>query len=88
MPYDPDATPIEGIGALRLLVDQSRGNADETKEQCPRCDGRGEIEYRTESPTGYSIRWIECWLCLGLRMVSPRIAVEFRAWAGRLKPGS
>lgn len=81
---DPDATPVDGIGALRLLVDQTRGNSDETKEQCPRCEGRGELEFRSETPCGYSIRWAECWLCAGACMVAPRVAVEFKAWAGRL----
>lgn len=75
---DPDLTPVEGIGALRLLVDQTRGNEEETKEVCPRCGGRGELEHRTESPSGYAVRWAECWLCLGGLMVSPRIAAEFR----------
>jgi hypothetical protein len=81
--HDPDATPVEGIGALRLLVDQTRGNDDETMIACPRCEGTGGTETRTENATQYVVVRAECWLCTGLGMVLTRVAVEFSRWKRR-----
>lgn len=81
-PRDPDATPVEGIGTLRLVADQIRGNDDETREICPRCEGRGELEHRTESAQGYRVTYQTCWLCDGACTVSLRAGAEFRRIQG------
>lgn len=73
----------EDTGTFRSTADQAQGAEDETRVQCPRCNGKGDIEERTENATGYSIRFTECWLCCGLQMVSPVACAEFRGWAGR-----
>jgi DnaJ-class molecular chaperone len=79
---DPDATPCEGIGTLRLMADQAHGNEDDTRVQCPKCDGQGETEERAENATGYySISWKDCWLCLGDGMVSLVVRTQFHGWA-------
>ena len=78
---DPDTTPCEGIGTLRLMADQAHGNEDDTRVQCPKCDGQGETEDRAENATGYSISWKDCWLCLGHGMVSLVVRAQFHGWA-------
>ena len=80
---DTPTAPSADDGTHRFMSDQALGNEDETRVQCPRCNGQGETEERTENVTGYSIRHAVCWLCRGNRMVSPVACVEFRSWAGR-----
>ena len=82
-PLHAAGDPSEDTGTFRFASDQAQGNEDVTRVQCPRCNGAGDIEERTENATGYSIRHTECWLCCGVRMVSPVACAEFRGWAGR-----
>lgn len=65
-------------GLPRMFTDHAHGDEDTTRVQCPRCNGKGETEVRTENATGYSIRQTECWLCRGSRMVTPVECAEFR----------
>jgi hypothetical protein len=77
MPVDPDATPVEGIGNLKLLADKTSGSEDETQTACPRCEGRKFLELRTETVTGYSVRRADCWLCVGTGFVTLRVFAEW-----------
>lgn len=77
MPRDPDETPVEGVGQLRMLADRTGGSEDETQTVCPRCEGSGHIDVRTETETSYSVRRADCWLCVGTGWVTLRV---FAAW--------
>lgn len=78
-----DLTPVQGVGQLRLIAAQARGNEDDTKQSCPLCKGAGDLERRVETERGYAIRWVECWLCLGLCMVTPEIYAHYARLADK-----
>ena len=65
------------------MSDQLPDSERPTAVPCPRCEGRGHITERVNTPRGLRVYRRECWLCRGAEMLS---VPEYARWIQRGKP--
>lgn len=57
-----------------------------TKQTCPACRGKGRLEHRAETATGYVVTAKDCFVCEALGMVSADRYAWFAKFADFFEP--